>query len=660
MTNVSTTPKLATLNQKLAERKAAFTSAQMQIQSINKIAEENKVKIADAEGNSQALDKDTAQKIMILSNMKVQSEPTAPKEPDKVEPPSGERPTVTDSESVAPEVKLVQKNAQKKWDEQQTKYEDYKNNKLPAYEKELKQYEENKLEYAKFLKLKEDIQGNGEQKKISDNDLKTLMNAAQETEGKLKALGEEYDFNYTEYQKLTEEMKQAELEVTLRNKGDETIDGGGNDCVTKNLRDLANKNSIKNLDVSKIDLSKYDLKTETDKDGKTTYTLIDKETHKELEATDLDSLEKSVKGLKGEKTANVGNIFSHVTKDDEDNNRKLNHNKLAEGTTLNYGKASEEMGFDLDTSNDFGAEIDNLLNPKKNVALAAAMSGPVSISTPPEIGKDDLSKIKLNTSETKPDEEAGKKSDVVKARGIPYNDKKTDADWGYKDNGDGTFTSLKDPSRTLTADQLNEAMRKGEDTIHFGYSKLLDKAENYDIDIDKIVTKGMTGDEAYKAVKAAVKAAQAEEKAAKKLNKAEQKYSAEITKYGISVDDYNNADELKALVKQAKKQPQQKTSLQPDVLATQPKADKGSTAVSEITIPGWSTTTSTNISVSALDNSAKDAINGVKNQVGTRQNLYIDGISYTAQSNYDGTVIVKGNDGKTYKLSDDGKTLIPS
>ncbi|MBR1908199.1 hypothetical protein IJ818_04615 [bacterium] len=641
----------------LQKRKAAYTSAQMQIKSIQQELETIRGQETEARAELPKLTDEQATKIMILSNMKVKTEPIKPDEPKKVDAPQGDCPEVPKQGEASEEQIRAASLKKDAWVRQDRDYKEYNETTLPKYKADLRKYEEDKVEFAKFQALKAEIENDESLPKDVKANLDKLIKAAETTEEKLKALGDEYDFNYAEYQQLTQDMAQAKLDVTLREKGDASITGGGNDCLSKNVRDMVNQYGINGLDVSSIDLSKYE------NNG----------------TIDTERLKEDLLALKGNATADIKKIGTTIESSLDRTNSYFRHMKAGDSETFRSTKAGE-FGFDLNTSDDFGEDFGN----KMNALLANAKPKPIEESS--DAGQSTVVKSDVATN---PNDKykAGNNGEITLPRGM---DIRVGVNNGSGEDGNGNgeramslesygivkgedgqyYRAKKDPetgelvprdNRAFSADEINKYFRTIENNVDSSYSKWLQRAQDLgaQVDIDAVI-KGQA--DPTKALKTAVKKAETANK-----------YATEIQQYGLNPDNYATASDLKAAIEAAKKQPQRKTAVQPDAVVAPLNPDRVSTTVEQITVSGssvvnidqtlvTSTSRKQNISVSSLPSGFQSVVNGYEASSGTsvfkfdgqRADTYL-----TWNKSADGTTFEIDIDGQKYKLSQDKTTLIP-
>lgn len=224
----------------LETRKKQLKSAQEQTKAVQ--AEYSKIQ--KEQGKTEQLDAKLAQKVMILSNFNVKTEP---KEPKKVEDP-GSSPNIPADANEKEKGIINREFEQKKAD-------------FEKYQDAVKQYEKDLKEFKKYEALKAEIEKESPEIK---GQLDTLMKAAQTKEDELKkAQGEEaelqreVDFSWDNYQELQKELETAKFDVTLNKKGDN---------LTSVAKENINKTSIdgKQADVNAV----YDGIVEGDKENK--------------------------------------------------------------------------------------------------------------------------------------------------------------------------------------------------------------------------------------------------------------------------------------------------------------------------------------------------------------------------------------------------------
>ena len=187
----------------LETRKKQLESAQAQTKAV----QEEYSKIQKDQAKAEQLDAKLAQKIMVLSNFNVKTEP---KEPKKVEDP-GNAPNIPADATEEEKGTIQSEFNQKKADFEQ-------------YQNDVKQYEKDLNEFKKYEALKDEIEKESPEIK---GQLDTLMKAAQTKEDELKkkqgdeaALQREVDFSWDNYQELQKELNDAKFEVKLNKQGD--------------------------------------------------------------------------------------------------------------------------------------------------------------------------------------------------------------------------------------------------------------------------------------------------------------------------------------------------------------------------------------------------------------------------------------------------------
>lgn len=453
-----------------------------------------------------------------------------------------------------------------------------------------KAFKEAEAEFKQYQALDKQIKEETKKLGIEEKDLEALKKAANDKETELinkKGLAddakENLDFSLKEYEKLQKDLEKAEFEVRLGKKEDNLTLVAGNSL---------NESSINGASA----------------DSMTVYKGI----------------------VAGDKANGANSSKQHYTHMQIGDSHKYNFDQV---------KAMGGEAMDFDLSDDF-------------VISSAGLNALTE---------------KLNQEDAKPDENQGAKPDttpgaiptqpknpnehyhsggVTKARGIPYNDKKEDEDYGFKhDDKTGENYSLSDLQkrnaagtgaripdlqvRTLTDAELNEAMRKAEDTVHPGYSKLLDKAEALGVDIDSVVKSGMSGDDAYKAVKSAVKDAEKSIKAVAKAVKAEVKAAKK---------------EAKAA---EKSKPQTKANSEPDKVATQSKPEAEKTEKK-----GKPTTEEQLLKLSENERKTYEEILSKSNE--NRAGFYLRGVSRMREGQK-GTLSLNGvSTNYTIRLTNDG------
>ncbi len=210
----------------LQTRQKQLESAKLQTKAV----QEEYSKIQQEQGKTEQLDAKLAQKVMVLSNFNVKTEP---KEPAKVADP-GNAPTIP-----ADATEKEKGTIQREFDQKKADFE--------QYQKDVKQYEKDLKEFKKYEALKAEIEKESPEIK---GQLDTLMKAAQTKEDELKkAQGEEaelqreVDFSWDNYQELQKELETAKFDVTLDEKGD-------------TLTSVAKKN----IDATNIDGKEADVK----------------------------------------------------------------------------------------------------------------------------------------------------------------------------------------------------------------------------------------------------------------------------------------------------------------------------------------------------------------------------------------------------------------
>lgn len=223
----------------LETRKKQLESAQAQTKAVQ--AEYSKIQ--QEQGKTEKLDAKLAQKVMVLSNFNVKTEP---KEPKKVDDP-GSAPNIP-ADANEKEKGIIQRE----FDQKKADFE--------QYQKDVKQYEKDLKEFKKYEALKAEIEKESPEIK---GQLDTLMKAAQTKEDELKkAQGEEaelqreVDFSWDNYQELQKELESAKFDVTLDKQGDN---------LTSVAKENINKASIdgKQADVKAV----YDGIVEGDKEN---------------------------------------------------------------------------------------------------------------------------------------------------------------------------------------------------------------------------------------------------------------------------------------------------------------------------------------------------------------------------------------------------------
>ena len=347
------------------------------------------------------------------------------------------------------------------------------------------QFDKDMAEFKKAEDEYKDLEnGINEQTKeleITKDDLDKMMTEAQKKEDELKDNGAEYDVTYGEIDDLNkqidEESKTAEIDVTLsKDKNNDTLV----EATVNQLKVLQEQGLIdKNIDLK-------NLKPEQLK--KLSEAVVNHDIRNGIvaEGTSLDGTSADYTKME------AGDGRKYTVSQMQDLAKSLN-TEIDSDTSY---KIIEDTNLDLDKDTDF--DID---------------TKPDSTTPKPDDKKDPNAHYK--------------DGDLTTARGIPYNDKKANGeDWNYtkKTNEKGETVYVGNESnKEYTAKELNKKMRKAEDTVYPGYSNMLDKAEKYGIDIDKVVNSNMTGKQAYDAVKSAVKEAKATEKAEKKALKAQDK-----------------------------------------------------------------------------------------------------------------------------------------
>lgn len=224
----------------LETRKKQLKSAQEQTKAVQ--AEYSKIQ--KEQGKTEQLDAKLAQKVMILSNFNVKTEP---KEPKKVEDPGSSPNIPADANEKAKGI-INREFEQKKAD-------------FEKYQDAVKQYEKDLKEFKKYEALKAEIERESPEIK---GQLDTLMKAAQTKEDELKKaqgveaeLQREVDFSWDNYQELQQELNDAKFEVTLNKKGDN---------LTSVAKENINKTSI---DGTQADVNAvYDGIIKSDKENK--------------------------------------------------------------------------------------------------------------------------------------------------------------------------------------------------------------------------------------------------------------------------------------------------------------------------------------------------------------------------------------------------------
>ena len=187
----------------LQTRQKQLESAKLQTKAV----QDEYSKIQQEQGKTEKLDAKLAQKVMVLSNFNVKTEP---KEPAKVEDP-GNAPNIP-----ADATEKEKGTIQREFDQKKADFE--------QYQKDVKQYEKDLKEFKKYEALKAEIEKESPEIK---GQLDTLMKAAQTKEDELKKaqgqeaeLQREVDFSWDNYQELQKELETAKFDVTLDEKGD--------------------------------------------------------------------------------------------------------------------------------------------------------------------------------------------------------------------------------------------------------------------------------------------------------------------------------------------------------------------------------------------------------------------------------------------------------
>ena len=333
----------------LETRKKQLESAKLQTAAVQAKFNNLEADIA----KTKPLDAELAQKIMILSNFSDQAKkggpgekPAAPKL-EATDP--GAEPSVPKEGEASEEQIKAASIEHDSWVQKKQEYDA----KVKEHEAKLKEYNEktlpkweaDKKEYDQYVALADEID-----KKAPEDvkkHLNELMDAAQKTEAELKAaqgteaeLQREVDFSWAEYQKLNEDLKNADFSVTLREQGDGEGKVKGNDNLTRAAKDLINAASVNN-----IDLSKY---------------------KKEDGSFDMDKLKQALEAVGND--ADTQTVYNNILAADKANgaeSSKYHYSHMKAGDshqyTFNQVKAMGGDALDLDLSDDFGTELRDLL-----------------------------------------------------------------------------------------------------------------------------------------------------------------------------------------------------------------------------------------------------------------------------------------------------------
>jgi len=488
----------------LQKRKAMYESAQAQTTAVQEKFNEIQKSVTQTQNELKPLEQNIAQKIMMLSNFKVTEPPKEvkePKDPAEVKEPKhmnepkwsdfendwGEGNTwSTESEAKAAyqkEIKeyAVYSNKMVAYEEYQKDLKQYKEVDKPAYEQYLKDLKE----YSQYEALKADIEANAPDDVKAH--LKELMAAAQAKEVELTGAKTEenqykaeYDFSYTEYQQLQEDLKAAQFEVKLENSGD-------------NLTKVA-KNSLDNASI----------------DGK---------------AVDVKDVYKGIVAGDKKTTNDVGHDSNYYT-------------HMAVGTSHKYGADDiSAMGADLDLSDDFGAEMKTLLENAPTAKPKTVEDSPVE-KQPDVLANKSVPAKSTVTADPNHEYKAGKNGEITLPRGMDIRVGVNNGS-GEDGNGNGVKASklqdygisydeqsgmyMNSKGQKFTADEVNDYFR----SIDGLSQKYLDKAEEMGLDVDRIIS-GQSNP--AKALKNAVKAQEKADKAQAKADRAQAKADAKQTK----------------------------------------------------------------------------------------------------------------------------------
>lgn len=476
---------------------AHLDKANQDVSDQQKMSDDNKNKLADY--------------VVALSNLK---------EPDKVDEP-GKEPLKEDYKKntynpASDELKksvVYNKDSEYDMDKFNTEHKEWekKDADYKQYQKDLEDYNNQKEALEEKINEYKGIE------KENANFLKNLTDIAKQAEQDVIKNGEAIDVNTGDIEKINAQLADAKFEVKAG-------DGGDKGMVAATFNDLQKAGLIsqdaKPGDFTQEQLQKMckELVTAENENNGTNYNVngMDKH-HKTMSADDSSS-------------------FSYAQMD-----------KMAEALGLGDSK-----GLDL---NSYGLSMEDLDNMGNEYAANKTYGGQEleevtvvahsSVKTPRGIHFQDL-----NPDGTEKPENERRDFNRLSTHGLTA---KTTTD------AEGNETIVKDDkgrtiyvrigsdgkplanSREFNSDEVNEYFREIENSVASGYSRVLDKAEKYGVDIEA-TTEGITnGKEAKKALNEAID-----------VKKAEQKYKDEIEQYGINTEGMS-AKDIKNAVKQAKK-----------------------------------------------------------------------------------------------------------
>ena len=519
----------------LAKRELALKSFQAQKDAVIAKLAESQDKVTYQQGEVTRTKEQLADYVVALQNLK---------EPDKVDEP-GKEPVKEDykkeetwsptSEEVKSSVVYNKDNDydmnkfnvdHKEWEEKDAAYK--------QYQKDLEDYNNQKSALEEQINSFKAIDADNE------NFLNNLIGVAKEAEQAVIENQTGIDINTGDIENLNAQLAEAKFEVKAG-------DGGNNGMVAATFSDLQKAGVIpkdaKPGDYSKEQLQEMckQLVTADNENNGTNYNVNGNDRHYKTMSADAAS------------------TYTY---------EQMDH--MAEALGLGGGK-----GIDLEDGS-FGlsmADLDKLGNEyAANKAYDGGEIGEVtvvghsSVKTPRGIHYQDL-----NSDGTEKPEDERRDFNRLSTHGLTA---KTTTD------AEGNETVVKDDkgrtiyvrigsdgkplanSREFNSDEVNEYFRGIENSVASGYSRVLNKAEKYGVDIDA-TTNGITnGKEAKQALNDAID-----------VKKAEQKYKDEIKQYGINTEGMS-AKEIKNAVKQAKKGNYDSSVIQAQHTVATPVTDK--------------------------------------------------------------------------------------
>ena len=429
----------------LQKRKKMKESADAQTSAIQDAVKQMQTDATKAGTEVKDMDKGLAQKIMILSNFTITEAP---------DPGNEKYVLIATDKTTGEETKTIDKM----------------------------QFDADKAEFEKYNALKKQVEKETEKLGIKKEDLEKLQEAAKKKEeelitskGEASKADEDYNFSLQEYDKLQEELKTAEFEVKLENKGDN---------LTKVAKNLINDASI-NGEIA---------------DTNTVYNAI-------------------IDGDKANKQAG------------KDVNTDYRHMKVGQGNTYNLDQIKAMSGDKLDTdlSDDFeisSKDINELVASQKPEGDGKVSGGAAPIND--DGGAAAPVKPQKEDDKTKNPNEKYHEGNITLPRGnVTSKDGRqinSLADLGLTANPNGTYTNS--VGKVFSASEVNEMCRAMERGVDPDYPKLLDKAEKLGLDIDAI-TKDDGFGKNVKDLKAAIDAKEKADKAAKKQAKKDAKAQKE-------------------------------------------------------------------------------------------------------------------------------------